>query len=304
MRRCLAFFVSIILLSCISPSYGSEVRTKTAKINLGIAASLHPRMSLFDFQNLGFFKVPLGLSKEAFEEAVARTAAGTSSQALNKRLDELDVELSEITRKKQVLFQSSASAEPGNEGARSQLAALDDQARRLRIERSETEFAIEHPELTPPSETRSILKDIDNEVMETVRSVATENGYGVVLNSTFPVPFGYPLTYRTGKEFGRGVSGLDQQVFYALTANHDDLDQQETKEDRFSTWLQLTGHPETQRFLPIQPWPLVVHGGESITADVVRTIYARHKISPEIVDMVVSVIGEFESSPPPLPGEK
>lgn len=140
--------------------------------------------------------------------------------------------------------------------------------------------------------------------METVRSVATENGYGVVLNSTFPVPFGYPLTYRTGKEFGRGVSGLDQQVFYALTANHDDLDQQETKEDRFSTWLQLTGHPETQRFLPIQPWPLVVHGGESITADVVRTIYARHKISPEIVDMVVSVIGEFESSPPPLPGEK
>ncbi|MBP7634548.1 OmpH family outer membrane protein [Candidatus Ozemobacteraceae bacterium] len=304
MKRCLAFFVSIILLACTYPCYGSEAKTKTAKINLGIAASLHPKMSLFDFQNLGFFKVPLGLSKEAFEEAVARTAAGTSSQVLHKRLEELEVELSEITRKKQVLFQSSANAEPGNDTARPQLAALDDQARQLRIERSEAEFAIEHPELTPPSETRSILKDIDSEVMEAVRGVATENGYDVVLNSTFPVPFGYPLTYRTGKEFGRGVSGLEQQVFYALTANHDDLDQQETKEDRFSIWLQLTGHPETQRFLPIQPWPLVVHGGESITPDVVRNIYMRHKISPEIIDIVVSVIEEFESSPPPIPGEK
>lgn len=303
MKRCTAFFVSIVLLACAYPSHGSEVRTKTAKINLGIAASLHPRMSLFDFQNLGFYNVPLGLSKEAFAEAVARTVA-TSSEKLNRRLEELDGELSEITRKKQTLFQVSAAAEPGNASLRKQLAALDDQARRLRIERRETEFAIEHPELTPPPETRSILKDIDREVMEAVRSVATEKGYDVVLNSTFPVPFGYPLTYRTGKEFGRGVSGLEQQVFYALTANHDDLDQQETKEDRFSTWLQLTGHPETQRFLPIQPWPLVVHGGESITADVVRTLYQRYRISPEIIEIAVSVIAEFESSPPPIPGEK
>ncbi|HQG30085.1 MAG TPA: OmpH family outer membrane protein, partial [Candidatus Ozemobacteraceae bacterium] len=208
MKRCMAFFVSIVLLACAYPSHGSEVRTKTAKINLGIAASLHPRMSLFDFQNLGFYNVPLGLSKEAFAEAVARTVA-TSSEKLNRRLEELDGELSEITRKKQTLFQVSAAAEPGNASLRKQLAALDDQARRLRIERRETEFAIEHPELTPPPETRSILKDIDREVMEAVRSVATEKGYDVVLNSTFPVPFGYPLTYRTGKEFGRGVSGLE-----------------------------------------------------------------------------------------------
>ncbi|HQG28797.1 MAG TPA: hypothetical protein PLY73_09565, partial [Candidatus Ozemobacteraceae bacterium] len=63
-------------------------------------------------------------------------------------------------------------------------------------------------------------------------------------------------------------------------------------------------HPETQRFLPIQPWPLVVHGGESITADVVRTLYQRYRISPEIIEIAVSVIAEFESSPPPIPGEK
>ncbi|OQA06689.1 MAG: hypothetical protein BWY66_01742 [bacterium ADurb.Bin374] len=303
MRHCTTFFVSIILLIFAYPCHGSDIRAKTAKINLGIAASLHPRMSLFDFQNLGFFKVPLGLSSEAFSEAVARSAVAASSQELNKRLEELDGELSEVTRKKQALFQSSANAEPGNEAARTQLAALDEQARRLRIERSETEFAIEHPELTTPSETRKILQEIDRELMDVVRGIATKNGYDVVLNSTFPVPFGYPLTYRTGKEFGRGVSGLEQQVFYALTANHEDTNQTQTKEDRFSIWLQLTGHPETQRFLPLQPWPLVVHGGESITADVVRTLYTRYRISPDIIETAASVISEYESSSPPIPGE-
>lgn len=297
MKRAAAFFIFLAVSFCTSSSFASDIQHRTGKINLGIAVSLHPKMSLFDFQNLGFYKVPLGLSKKDFAAAVAQSAFSSSTQALNRRIETLDEELSELTQKKQLLFQSIPPSDTGDESIKMQLAELAERSRRIRAERNEAEFSISHPELTTPEETRKILDGIEAEVMNLVREVAREKGYEVVLNTTLPVPFGFPVTYRTGKEFGRGVSGIDQQLFYSLTANHDDLDNQQTKEEALSCWLQLTAHPEVQPFLPVRPWPLVIQGGESMTVDLVRKLYGKYKVPSEIIETLAPVIEEFEAPP-------
>lgn len=304
MRCATRLLVVILLIALGIPCSGSEGKSRTGTINLGLAASLHPRMSLFDFRNLGFFKVSLGLTKDEFQAAVARSAASAPLMELDKRLGELDRACADITHQKHILFQRLSSAGSESVSIRTQLQELDDRAGRLRNERNDTAFAIDHPELTLPDETRKLLDEIDREIMDIVREVAAAKGYDVVLNSTFPVPFGYPLTYRSGGEFGRGVSGLDQQILYALMANHDDSDRSKTLEEGFSLWLRLCGRPQVQRFLPLQPWPLVVHGGESMTAEVVRRLYERYRIFPETIEVLVSVVNEFETSTPPVPEAK
>lgn len=46
--------------------------------------------------------------------------------------------------------------------------------------------------------------------------------------------------------------------------------------------------------LPIRPWPIVLSGGTSILTDVVKLIYTNYKLSPEIYQIIDSVIHKIE----------
>jgi len=283
----------------ISPIHAESQRMeKIGKVNLGLAVSLHPRMSLFNFQHLGFYRVPLGLSPTEFDAAVAKGIASSPPSSPAPRIDDLNSKLSEIAEKKQLLFQKLTASESGNAAIRQQLSDLARQTREFCDERSELEFAMAHPELTAPDETRKVLAEIEREVMGILNEIAKGKKYDLVLNSTIPVPFGFPLTYHSGNTFGKGVSGVDQQLFYALFAGQDDPMNPQTPDERFSRWIQLTNHPDVQAFLPIKPWPLVIRGGEDFTKDVVEKLYARNRIPAEIMAAVSSAVAGFVSANP------
>ncbi|HNW35576.1 MAG TPA: hypothetical protein PKM25_11630 [Candidatus Ozemobacteraceae bacterium] len=298
MKHRISLLIVFLFLFIPSVHVAAQQSEKIGKVNLGVATSLHPRMSLFDFQHLGFYRVPLGLSPDEFDAAVAKSIASSSPSLSATRIDTLNNQLTEIAKKKQLLFQKLTASERTDKAARQQLEDLDSQARALCDARSELEFSMAHPELTSPDETRKILDEIEHEVTEVLNEVAVERKYDLVLNSTVPVPFGFPLTYRSGSPFGKGVSAVDRQLFYALLAGHDGTMNPQTPDERCFQWLQLTSHPEIQAVLPIKPWPLVIRGGEEFTKEVVERVYARYRVPAEIVAAVSSAIAGFVSADP------
>ncbi|HMM58960.1 MAG TPA: hypothetical protein PKC25_02395, partial [Candidatus Rifleibacterium sp.] len=60
----LPFLILLLVVAMALPF--SAAAAGVATIDLSMAVSLHPRMSLFDFDRMGFFKVEPGLPREAF----------------------------------------------------------------------------------------------------------------------------------------------------------------------------------------------------------------------------------------------
>ena len=45
---------------------------KIAVVDMNLLVSMHPSMSLFDFDRMGFYKLPLGLTTEKWEEELKK----------------------------------------------------------------------------------------------------------------------------------------------------------------------------------------------------------------------------------------
>jgi hypothetical protein len=285
--------LSIFLLGpgLVVPARGERA---IGKVNVGLVASLHPRMSLFDFQTLGFFRVPLGLSAEQFKAAVESARGQGDTKSLLKRLQALDDQLIHLTGRKQAVFQEGQTPDQ----ARLELAGLDSEAARLREERIEIEFSLRFPHLTPPAETRAILDEIEAEVMALVKAVAEERRVAVVLNTTLPLPFEGRRRYFEGNQYGQGFPGLNHRLFYSILANGEDPDFPKSMDERMNQWLHWTGHPEVQNVLPVKPWPLVLAGGEDLTSEIIRRLYQAHKIPDEVFATLNRVLASCEAGLP------
>ena len=190
-----------------------------ATIDLSMAVSLHPRMSLFDFDRMGFFKVEPGLPREAFDEAVAKLKNSASATTALEELQQLQQQLTELDRRKSMqiaLFSSTITAE--REAAQKELELISVEEERLRGLISDSELAAACPDLTDPATTRRYLAEIEAEILAAVRKVAAEGSYTLVLNTTVPVPYGYPVRYQAGEMFGQGIPGINFSLFYAFLA--------------------------------------------------------------------------------------
>ncbi len=268
-----------------------------ATIDLSMAVSLHPRMSLFDFDRMGFFKVEPGLSREAFEEAVARLKNSAAATTALEELQQLQQQLSGLDRRKSLqiaLFESAVPAE--REAAHKELEQIAVEESRLRGLISDSEHAAACPDLTDPATTRRYLAEIEAEVLAAVKKIAAEGRFDVVLNTTVPVPYGYPVRYQAGEMFGQGIPGINFSLFYAFLAKehlaHPSDSAPPSRE--LINWLELTRFPDAVNLLPIRPYPLVLSGGECILARVMKIVYEAHKVDPEVFKVVESVIHKID----------
>lgn len=268
-----------------------------ATIDLSMAVSLHPRMSLFDFDRMGFFKVEPGLPREAFEEAVATLKNSASATTALEELQRLQQQLTELDRRKSMqiaLFASTIPAE--REAAQKELEVIAAEEERLRGVIADSELAAACPDLTDPATTRRYLAEIEAEILAAVRKVAAEGSYTLVLNTTVPVPYGYPVRYQAGEMFGQGIPGINFSLFYAFLAKehlaHPSDSAPPSRE--LINWLELTRFPDAVNLLPIRPYPLVLSGGECILARVMKIVYDNHKVDPEVFKVVESVIHKID----------
>lgn len=295
MNRLLLTFAMLLL--SLFPAF-LQAKDTIAKIDLSLAMSLHPQMSLFDFDRMGFFKVKQNLDEQQFSQAIADLKTSPNS---NKSLELVKAYESEIAAIEQERAAVSAKlyevSQQQGELLAKQVEDLAARQETLRTKISDVNYQLECPELTSPDETRQRLQQIELEVLAAVEKVAKEGDYSVVLNTSTPYLTGYPDRYQSGPMFGQGVPGINNHIFYAfLSSGRPDKADLEVPLSRNAiNWLELTSFPGAINLLPIRPWPIVLHGGRSILSDVVKEVYANHRIAADIFATIDSVIHKIET---------
>lgn len=266
-----------------------------ATIDLSMALCLHPKMSLFDFNRIGFYKVEFGLTKEEFNAKVLelRNSAPDSSEEIKlieKERQEVYKKLNELSA--YYINPTEEKLKKADELRISLLAKekeLDDKI--LDINYQSMNY-----DLTSPKETREIVEQIEKEIFEAINQVVEEEKYSVVLNTTIPVAYTYKKNYINSEIYGQGIPGINFMLFYSFLAmnNLDNpLDDVPPSRDVIN-WLELTRYPGTINLLPMKPYPLVLSGGKSILSKVVKKIYNKYKVKSAVYNVVDSVVSKIE----------
>ncbi|MGM0598873.1 MAG: hypothetical protein ACQETH_03540 [Candidatus Rifleibacteriota bacterium] len=288
------FLVCFIVQFLFFPS--SLKSADIAKVNLGLAISLHPKMSLFDFDRMGFFKVQTGLSNEEFQTEVQQLKKTANSSKLEDEINELQNQLIKIDTKKGRIMNEPALDSNAEIKRIEKLRELNSKTDKVLKEIDEIKYQQSCPELTNPEKTREILNKIEQETLSTLKQISAKKGYEIVLNSSITVPFNYPLKYVSGEQYGLGVPGIDYSLFYSFLANRDHiLPSDEIPESRkLINWLELVHSPDSLDMLPLKPYPLVLSGGDDLTTELVTNIYQKYEIDEKVISAVESVLDLIE----------
>jgi hypothetical protein len=165
----------------------------------------------------------------------------------------------------------------------------------LNIKRREISFQLNHPEYTSPSETREILKEIEQDLLQAIKEVSKEQEFDVVLNTSVPISFGYPVNYHSNSRHITGPTGIDQTLIYAFLAEKRvDYKSITDTEDYIRKWISITGRPEAIERIPLQPHPLVLKGGESILTLVLAKLYDKYQVEEEVFEQLKKILQKLD----------
>lgn len=289
----LIFFLFFMFL--ITQSVWAINANEVATIDLSMALCLHPKMSLFDFNRIGFYKVEFGLTEEEFnaKTEVLRASAPDRSDELNKIQKELD----------DVYNERSSFSDYYVNADEKKLKTLEQLMQNSLLKEKELNEKIldinhqtENFDLTSPKETLAIIEEIEKDIFEAINQVAEEENYSVVLNTTIPVPYTFEKNYINSEIYGQGIPGINFMLFYSFLAmNNLDSPIDEVPPSRdLINWLELTRYPKTVNLLPMKPYPLVLSGGKSILSSVMKKVYNKYNIKPAVYNVVDSVIIKIE----------
>ena len=289
----LIFFLFFMLL--MTQSVWAINANEVATIDLSMALCLHPKMSLFDFNRIGFYKVEFGLTEEEFyaKTETLRASAPDRSDELNKIQKELD----DVYKERDSFSDYYVNAD---EEKLKKLEKLREASFAKEKELNDKILDINHQtanfDLTSPKETLVIIEEIEKDIFEAINQVAEEEKFTLVLNSTVAVPYTYNKNYINSEIYGQGIPGINFTLFYSFLAmNNLDSPIDEVPPSRdLINWLELTRYPKTVNLLPMKPYPLVLSGGKSILSSVMKKVYNKYNIKPAVYNVVDSVIIKIE----------
>lgn len=293
MKVRISLFIFLVIFS-LGLCAAQAQTIKIGKVDLGLVISIHPHMSLFDFDRMGFFKISAGLTQAEFQQKLEQLRSAPVDRKLAADQQRMIQQIRDLDKKKAGLLEAmvGVSSEQGRK-IEAQLKELAAAEKSLRDGLHDIEYQQNCPDLTPPEQTRKRLDSIENEVLAELGKLVKEKGYDLVLNSSITVPFNYRQRYKSGALFGLGVPGVDFSLFYAFLANKEHvLPTDENPESRnLINWLELINHPDALSMLPLKPYPLVLAGGDDLSNELVARIYRRHNIDEKVLDSVMSILG-------------
>ncbi len=266
-----------------------------ATIDLTLALCLHPKMSLFDFERIGFYKVELGFTEEEFEARIEELR--TSAPDRTEELKVLEKELDALYEERETFSEYYVNTTEEKLKKLEQLRlASKAREKELNDKILEIEYQAENNDLTTPKETLVIIEQIEKDIFEAINQVVEEEKFSLVLNTTVPYPDIYKKNYNSGEIYGHGIPGINFMLFYSFLAmNNLDSPIDEVPPSRdLINWLELTRDPKTVILLPMKHYPLVLSGGKSILSSVVKKVYNKYKIKPAVYNVVDSVILKIE----------
>ena len=285
----------LLLMAFIPQSLWAINAGEVATIDLSMALCLHPKMSLFDFNRVGFYKVEFGLTEEEFEAKIAALRASAPNRT--QELQNIEKELEEVYKERSSFseYYVNADEEKLNKLEKLRLASLAKE-KELNDKILEINHQTDNFDLTSPRETLAIIEEIEKDIFEAINQVAEEEKYTVVLNSTIAVPYTYTKNYINSEIYGQGIPGINFTLFYSFLAmnNLDNpLDEVPPSRDLIN-WLELTRYPGTVNLLPMKPYPLVLSGGKSILSSVMKKVYNKYNVKSAVFNVVDSVIVKIE----------
>ncbi len=262
-----------------------------ATIDVPLAISLHPKMALFDYDRIGFYKVDFGISSyEEFAKAVAELKERPRDN--KKQIEELKLELDKLL-KDSIKVEEKLS---NNSDMQSYMKFLE----KSYFKQNELEEKIKILEweslnsyITTREETRAIMAEIRKDIYNATKEVVLENKYLLVLNTSIAVPYKFALNY-VDLIYSQGIPGVNFCLFYAFLY-YTDLKKPEFKESdqiKVEKWHKLT--KKTKDVFPITNYPLVLAGGQSITSKVLKKIYDKYKVDKSLFEIIDNSISRIE----------
>ena len=287
----LIFIISFFASQCCFAVNASDVAT----IDLYMAFCLHPKMALFDFNRIGFYKVELGLKEDEFRERARKLCESAPNkaneiEALQKALFQLHSENNNLPD------EFTLDSEEKRAEVKAKRKDLERKIKQKELEITLLNHQIENYDLTSLEETKKIVTDIEKDIFDAINEVVKENNYSLVLNSSNPCAVTYRKNYVSGGIYGQGIPDVNFILFYSFLAmNNLENPWDEVPPSRdLINWMELTRYPDAMNLLPMRPYPLVLSGGKSILSDVMKKVYSKHKIDSAVQKVVDSVIIKLE----------
>lgn len=317
-------FSAVLLLPAVrlNAKTESESRVKIGVVDMFTATALHPYMSLYDFNRNGFYRLPLGLSKKEFLLALQKAKSDPATiRTYQAKLDAIASESTRLSKERVTLINLKTILRSGNTDSDllsalqkeelnihkvdQKLALIASELKHLENRRLMLTTYMEFPEITEPEETQCVFREIEREVLEAVNNIASQAGMDLVLNVSIPHPDITDTSYKSGFVFGFGISGIESDLFYSLLAGDNDLSLNRLKQESLSAesepaslprsvhisrWLDVMRFPPLQNNIRLNPYPLVLKGGEDITADVAAYNLELHECDTDITKLIVSIV--------------
>ncbi len=291
LKKYFTCFILFLILFSYNILY-AEVTSKAATIDIPLAISLHPKMALFDFERIGFYKLDYGInSQEEFIESAKKLKDKPRDnkkqiEALQLELDKLMKEFDEIEQKyaKDDDFYSYTESKKKNYFKRKE---LEENIKTL-------EWESRNSDITTREETKAIMAEIRKDINEAVKEVAREEKYSWVFNTSVVVPYKYDLKY-VDLIYSQGIPDINFCLFYAFFLYSELINplKKELESSENERWLELT--KDANNLLPIINYPVVLSGGKSITSKVLKKIYDKNKIDKSLYEIIDTQVSRIES---------
>lgn len=283
------FFYFIFSVNTLFALNASDVAT----INYDLVFNLHPKMSLFDFDRIGFYRVELGLGVDEFKKATEELKAKPrdNSKEISKLKEELDKTIDEAAKYQREYIYELDDLKKVNSFVNN-MKEYASKKEEIQNQIDTLEWESRNSDLTTRKETLATLKEIRTEIDDIIKDVVKEKNYTMCLNTSILAP--YKFNYQSIEFVGyQGIPSVNLDLYHAFDKRKIEA-KPKIKNDDFATkrYYELTGLNEDT--LPITNHPIVLSGGKSISVEVVKRIYKKHNISGFFVDLLPATIERIE----------
>lgn len=258
------------------------------QIDLELALILHPKMSLFDFKRLGFYKVNLDLSDKDFYKYINNLRRNTPDRS--NELNIIKNNIKDLKIKSRNIYAKNRKQNSINEN---DYKEINNQIHKLEEKLADIEFDSKNYEITNIEETRKILSSIKKEVFEVIDDIAREKDLAVVLNN--PVNHfnnDFPIEYENRIAFSQKHTNMYSEIYFQflLGAELSKNDYTLPSSAYLSNWLEMSRNPEMINALPSTPQPFVFIGAKDILLDVLKKIYSKYNCPVEAYENIKEAV--------------
>ena len=245
---------------------------KIGLVDLSKILALHPKMALFDFNRMGFYKVKkVNLSEDEFDEEIFKL----KSSVLKDNISKLEKEIEILDRHINIIEAKFEDKELESK--------LYNQRKELVKKLEEALYWQNNNDITDLNETRKTLDDIEKEVLSVIADFAKSNKFDSVINISNPRLDIY--SEDDSDKSGKLMNLMKQSELYYLLFGDFDYSSillRQKYSVKFMNWLSLIKNPIIKDIVFSNNMPLVIYGGEKIDSLIINKIYSKYLIKESV----------------------